>query len=42
MKEGARRMREEASEIRDTLSEIESWADKLLQLAEEVQIQQRF
>ncbi|XP_028288019.1 myoferlin-like isoform X2 [Parambassis ranga] len=37
MKEGARRMREEASEIRDTLSDIESWADKLIQLAEEPQ-----
>lgn len=37
MREGARRMREEATEIRDTLSDIESWADKLRALAEEVQ-----
>lgn len=36
MKEGARRMREEAPEIRDTLTEIEAWADKLKMLAEEV------
>lgn len=36
---GARRMREEASEIRDTLTDIESWADKLKMLAEEVQTQ---
>lgn len=38
--EGARRMREEASEIRDTLADIESWADKFKMLAEEVQTQQ--
>lgn len=36
---GARRMREEAGEIRDTLIDIESWADKLKMLAEEVQTQ---
>nr|XP_019938680.1 PREDICTED: myoferlin-like isoform X3 [Paralichthys olivaceus] len=36
-KNGARRMREEAMEIRDTLSDIESWADKLKMLAEEPQ-----
>ncbi|XP_071319383.1 myoferlin-like isoform X2 [Trachinotus anak] len=35
--EGARRMREEATEIRDTLADIESWADKLKMLAEEPQ-----
>ncbi|KAI3365598.1 hypothetical protein L3Q82_010680 [Scortum barcoo] len=35
--EGARRMREEAREIRDTLTDIESWADKLNLLAEEPQ-----
>ncbi|KAG7226386.1 hypothetical protein INR49_013797 [Caranx melampygus] len=35
--EGARRMREEASEIRDTLADIESWAEKLKMLAEEPQ-----
>ncbi|KAM4624027.1 myoferlin-like [Polymixia lowei] len=37
MREGARRMREEASEIRDTLADIEGWVDKLKQLAEEPQ-----
>ncbi|XP_040885259.1 myoferlin-like isoform X5 [Toxotes jaculatrix] len=37
MKEGARRMREEATEIRDTLSDLESWAEKLQMLAEEPQ-----
>uniref|UniRef100_A0A3B5BDX5 Myoferlin-like n=1 Tax=Stegastes partitus TaxID=144197 RepID=A0A3B5BDX5_9TELE len=37
MRDGARRMREEAAEIRDTLSDLESWADKLKQLAEEPQ-----
>uniref|UniRef100_A0A8C4NYS0 C2 domain-containing protein n=1 Tax=Dicentrarchus labrax TaxID=13489 RepID=A0A8C4NYS0_DICLA len=36
-KDGARRMREEAREIRDTLSDIESWAEKLKALAEEPQ-----
>uniref|UniRef100_A0A665W8G6 Myoferlin n=1 Tax=Echeneis naucrates TaxID=173247 RepID=A0A665W8G6_ECHNA len=35
--EGARLMRGEATEIRDTLSDIESWADKLQMLAEEPQ-----
>lgn len=36
---GARRMREEAADdtIRDTLSDIESWAEKLQLLAEEVE-----
>lgn len=34
--QGARSMREEATEIRDTLGDLESWLDKLLQLAEEV------
>ncbi|XP_047464488.1 myoferlin isoform X1 [Mugil cephalus] len=37
IKEGARRMREEATEIKDTLSDIESWIEKLQQLAEEPQ-----
>lgn len=37
---GVRRMREEVTEIRDTLSDIESWADKLKVLAEEVQTRQ--
>ncbi|XP_042253890.1 myoferlin-like isoform X9 [Thunnus maccoyii] len=37
IKEGARRMREEAREIRDTLADIEAWADKLKLLAEEPQ-----
>ncbi|GAA6227910.1 myoferlin-like [Lates japonicus] len=37
IKDGARRMREEAREIRDTLSDLESWADKLEMLAEEPQ-----
>ncbi|XP_069012004.1 myoferlin-like isoform X2 [Embiotoca jacksoni] len=37
IKDGARRMREEATEIRDTLSDLEAWADKLKQLAEEPQ-----
>lgn len=36
IKEGAKHMREEAREIRDTLAEIETWADKLKLLAEEV------
>lgn len=36
MREGARRIREEP-EIRNTLSDIESWAEKLQALAEEVQ-----
>lgn len=35
--QGARQMREEATEIRDTLSDLESWLDKLSQLAEEPQ-----
>ncbi|XP_023285060.1 myoferlin-like isoform X3 [Seriola lalandi dorsalis] len=35
--EGARHMREEATEIRDTLPDIESWAEKLKLLAEEPQ-----
>lgn len=33
-------MREEAREIRDTLADIEAWADKLKMLAEEVQTPQ--
>ncbi|XP_070708516.1 myoferlin-like [Pempheris klunzingeri] len=37
IKEGARRMREEAREIRDTLPDLESWADKLKVMAEEPQ-----
>uniref|UniRef100_A0AAQ5XG21 C2 domain-containing protein n=1 Tax=Amphiprion ocellaris TaxID=80972 RepID=A0AAQ5XG21_AMPOC len=37
IREGARRMREEAAEIRDTLSDLEEWADKLKMLAEEPQ-----
>uniref|UniRef100_A0A7N8YQ95 Myoferlin n=1 Tax=Mastacembelus armatus TaxID=205130 RepID=A0A7N8YQ95_9TELE len=37
IKEGARRMIQEASEIKETLSDIESWADKLKMLAEEPQ-----
>lgn len=37
IKDGVRRMREEATEIRDTLSDIEAWVEKLQQLAEEVQ-----
>lgn len=36
--DGARRMREEAREVRDTLTDIETWADKLNALAEEVPI----
>lgn len=38
--DGARRMREEARDIVDTLPEIQSWADKLKSLAEEVETQQ--
>uniref|UniRef100_A0A3Q3CZY5 Myoferlin n=1 Tax=Haplochromis burtoni TaxID=8153 RepID=A0A3Q3CZY5_HAPBU len=38
IKDGARRMREEAGEIRDTLSDLESWVEKLKMLAEEPQI----
>lgn len=38
--DGARRMREEARDIVDTLPEIESWADKLKSLTEEVKTQQ--
>ncbi|XP_054605025.1 myoferlin isoform X1 [Nothobranchius furzeri] len=37
IKETARRMREEAREIPDTLSDIESWVEKLKQMAEEPQ-----
>ncbi|XP_032429268.1 myoferlin isoform X2 [Xiphophorus hellerii] len=37
IKVAARRMREEAREIPDTLPDIESWADKLNQLADEPQ-----
>uniref|UniRef100_A0A8C3AYY4 Myoferlin n=1 Tax=Cyclopterus lumpus TaxID=8103 RepID=A0A8C3AYY4_CYCLU len=37
IKDGARRMREEATEIRDTLPDLETWADKLKLLAEEPQ-----
>ncbi|KAM6898404.1 myoferlin-like [Lycodopsis pacificus] len=37
IKDGAGRMREEASEIRDTLPDLESWATKLKLLAEEPQ-----
>lgn len=40
VKDGARHMREEAREIRDTVSDIESWVDKLALLAEEVRTQQ--
>lgn len=40
IKEGARRMRDEAREIRDTLTDIETWLNKLKLLAEEVQTQQ--
>uniref|UniRef100_A0A8C7ID79 Myoferlin n=1 Tax=Oncorhynchus kisutch TaxID=8019 RepID=A0A8C7ID79_ONCKI len=35
--EGAKSMREEATEIKDTLGDIEGWLDKLKQLAEEPQ-----
>lgn len=34
--DGARCMREEAVEIRDTLGDIEAWLEKLSQLADEV------
>ncbi|KAG8009074.1 Myoferlin, partial [Nibea albiflora] len=37
IRDGARRMREEAREISDTLTDLESWADKLKTLAEEPQ-----
>lgn len=37
IRQGARNMREEAMEIRDTLPDIEAWAEKLRLLAEEVQ-----
>ncbi|XP_078135621.1 myoferlin-like isoform X2 [Sander vitreus] len=37
IKDGARRMREEAREIRDTLPDLETWVDKLKLLAEEPQ-----
>ncbi|XP_053197896.1 myoferlin-like [Scomber japonicus] len=37
IKEGARRMRDEAREIRDTLTDIETWLNKLKLLAEEPQ-----
>lgn len=36
MKDTARRMREEAREPRDTVTDIETWAEKLKVLAEEV------
>uniref|UniRef100_A0A3B3ZKA4 C2 domain-containing protein n=1 Tax=Periophthalmus magnuspinnatus TaxID=409849 RepID=A0A3B3ZKA4_9GOBI len=35
--QGARQMRQEASEIRDTVGDLESWLDKLTQLVEEPQ-----
>lgn len=41
IKDGARRMREVARQIRDTLTDIESWVDKLRALAEEVRTQQQ-
>ncbi|XP_062415982.1 myoferlin-like isoform X2 [Pungitius pungitius] len=37
IKDGAARMRQEATEIRDTLPDLESWAQKLALLAEEPQ-----
>ncbi|XP_071782869.2 myoferlin-like isoform X2 [Centroberyx gerrardi] len=37
IREGARRMREEAREVRDTLPDLEAWLDKLKLLAEEPQ-----
>ncbi|XP_029953808.1 myoferlin-like isoform X3 [Salarias fasciatus] len=37
IRDGARRMREEAAEIKDTLPDLELWLDKLQQLAEEPQ-----
>ncbi|XP_065805381.1 myoferlin isoform X2 [Labrus bergylta] len=37
IRDGARRMREEAREIRDTLADLESWTEKLKVLAEEPQ-----
>ncbi|KAM4715581.1 myoferlin-like [Anableps anableps] len=37
IKDAARRMREEAREVPDTLPDIETWVDKLNQLAEEPQ-----
>ncbi|KAM3859805.1 myoferlin-like [Diretmus argenteus] len=37
IKEGARRMRDEATEIRDTLVDIEAWLERLKQLSEEPQ-----
>ncbi|KAM9837553.1 myoferlin-like [Aulostomus maculatus] len=37
IKDGARRMREEATEISETMADIEAWAEKLKQLAEEPQ-----
>ncbi|XP_075890689.1 myoferlin-like isoform X2 [Nelusetta ayraudi] len=37
IRKGARCMREEAAEVRDTLPDIESWAEKLQLLAEEPQ-----
>lgn len=39
IKNAARRMREEAREIPDTLPDIETWVEKLNQLAEEVETQ---
>lgn len=40
IKDGARRMREDPREIRDMLTDIEIWADKLKMLAEEVPTQE--
>ncbi|KAM9424835.1 myoferlin-like isoform 2-T2 [Pholidichthys leucotaenia] len=37
IRKGARRMREEATDIGDTLSDLQAWADKLKVLAEEPQ-----
>ncbi|TNN74621.1 Myoferlin [Liparis tanakae] len=37
IKDGARRMREEATRIRETLPDLETWAEKLKQLADEPQ-----
>lgn len=40
IKDGAKRMREEPKEIRDMLTDIEIWAEKLKALAEEVPTQE--
>lgn len=40
IRDGARRMREDPREIRDMLTDIEIWADKLKALAEEVPTQE--